>query len=207
MRFQQRLAVGLALAMPVLFFHAQVQADWPISNLLHHRHGDCDVKQSVVRLPAQEIRIETSQPRVIVNQGAGYSRMRGGYFAGSNAAYMPVVQGPFFATVLPMQGMTLNGAAPAPVGSPMLDAIHAMENQHLQFAKSAAGMQKEIELTNQAAQRVSERLAATVKGANSGSADPTSVQSQLDTMSKRLDAIERLLIIHDNALKTVVPKN
>lgn len=205
MRFPKSLTIGLALAIPVVLLHSRVQADGPIANLLHLHHGDCDAKQSVVRLPAQEIRIETTQPRVIVNQGTGYSRMRGGYLAQNNAAFMPMVQGPFVATVLPMTSMTCGNSGS---GSAALDAIQAMQIHHLNFAKQQAALQKEVEITNQLAREAADRLAATLKASSPPSADSASVANQLQCITNRLDSIEKLLKYHDNAIqKLPLPKN
>ena len=197
MRFRHTVAFGLVLALPILCLQFRAESSDGILNRLHH-HNDCgDAKQTVVQLPAQEIRVETTAPRVTV----GHSRVRG--FIPTAPAFMPIVGGPFVATVLPMNGLSVGGGG---TGSAMLDSIHAMEAQHLQFAKHQAGLQKEIEITNQAALRVSEKLAATLKTSVAGSIDTTQLDAQLKTISGRLDAIERLLVIHDNILKDIAPK-
>jgi hypothetical protein len=196
MRFKPTMAFGLALALPVLFVPARVESNDGILRRVHQHCDSGSCPATVVQLPAQQIRIETAAPRVVV----GSSRhLRG--FMPAGPMFMPVTSGPFVATIFGVNGTGTTGT-----GSPMLDSIHAMEAQHMQFAKQQASLQKEIELTNQAAQRVSERLAATLKSSPScptPTPTPADVDARLKGINDRLDAIERLLIIHDNILKDI----
>src|SRR5207249_4948418 len=63
----------------------------------HRCHsGDC-VQQDVVRLPAQEVRVETTRPRVIVHETAVTERVRHGR---ALVGVQPAV--PFLATPAPV---------------------------------------------------------------------------------------------------------
>ena len=204
MRLKHTLALGFVLAVPVFLNPWRLDASDGILSRLHH-HGDCDAKQTVVRLPAQEIRVETTRPNIVVNERSshGSGRVRG--FMPHAPAFMPTVSGPFVATFLPMHGgLTFGGGGNA--GSPALDALHALEHQHLQFAKHQAGLKTEMEITNQAALRVSEKLSSTLKSSGGSTADTSDLQSKLADINRRLDGIERLLIIHDDLLKKANPK-
>ena len=159
----------------------------------HGQQGDCEAKQTVVRLPAQEIRVETAAPRVVVGAAAvGHHRVRGyAPLAAGFVPFAPVAAGPFVATFVPAGGLTFG--APQ-VGSPALDAIHTLERQHLEFVKHKAALKAEMDHVEAAYKRVHAGLAAPV-------GDSSSLQKSLDDLTKRVSDIERLLVIHDNVLQ------
>src|SRR5437667_189651 len=119
MRFTYILAAGLLLAAPIWLTGMRAEAEGPLK---HHLHGDCPTEKSVVRLPGQEIRIETTKPRVIVHQAPSVSRARGLFLA--SPAFMPVAHGPFVAHF--PAGVTFHAAAfgaSGSAGSSALDAV------------------------------------------------------------------------------------
>jgi hypothetical protein len=187
----------LTLAFLLSAFRVEAQG------LLHrHGHGDCDnAQQTTVTLPAQQIRIQTARPQVIVNDvsGGGHHLRARGYFP--TAGMMPMVNSPFvatFATGMTFHPATVGFGAPTG-GSTALDAIHALERQHLEFVKHKAALKAEMEHTDKAIQRVQGSISASLQ--SSGSSDLSEVNANLQKLSNRLDAIEKLLIIHDNLLK------
>src|SRR5437773_2567993 len=95
MRFKLTVARGLIFALAATIPAAQASADGlNLGSFFSHFHHQnyCDAKQSVVRLPAQEIRIETAAPRVIVGSA---TRVHGhsGFRPVAQMAFMPVASG------------------------------------------------------------------------------------------------------------------
>ena len=189
MRIQHMLAFGLVLSLPILCAQVRVEADGPLKR---HHQGNCPAEQnSVIRLPAQTIRIETTKPRVVVNEISSPSRLRG-YFPGHTA--MPFTSGPFVATIL-SPGALQSGTG---TGSSALDAVHALERQALEFSRHKAAMQAEMSHVDKAQQRIVGNLTS---GAQPVVSDAAQLKTAIENLSKRVSDIERLLIIHDNLLK------
>src|SRR5439155_27083524 len=140
------------------------------------------------RIPGQEIQIVTARPRVVV--GDASVRMRGYFPAGH--AFMPVGHGPFVASFVPMPGTF--GCAPTTAGSSALDAVHALERHHLEFARQKASLQAEMDHVDRAFRRV--QSGVTASGPTNVS-DAAQLQKTLDELTRRVSDIERLLIIHD----------
>ncbi len=154
-----------------------------------------------MRLPAQEIRVETAAPRVVVGDLAvhrtrGY--VAGHHFATFGQTFAPVGNGPFVATFLPMHGMTFGTSTSA--GSAALDAVHALDRQTLEFSKQKASLKAEMDHVEGAYKRIQSTLTASVADTS------PSLQKSLDDLTKRVSDIEKLLIIHDNILQKVAPK-
>ena len=107
MRLRFASALGMLLAIGIA--PGALANDGILARLHRHGHGDCEANASVVHLPAQQIRIETSRPRVIVNEFSGTPRGRG-YFPGH--AFAPLAGGPFVATFVPHNfGVTTFGSS------------------------------------------------------------------------------------------------
>src|SRR5688500_7182261 len=118
MRPKTLLTVGLLLSLPILSAQGRLEADGLLKFHRHHHHdhGNASADTSTtVRLPAQNIRIETASPRVIVNELSHHRHHRA---RGVLAA--PMMQAPFVATFLPM---TATGGSQNLVSSG-LDAVH-----------------------------------------------------------------------------------
>src|SRR5207245_889339 len=126
----------------------------------------------------------TAAPRVVVGAPAhrvrGYAPLAAGFVP--VGAFAPVAHGPFVATFLPAGGLTVG----APAGSSALDAVHALERQHLEFAKHKAALRAEIDHVEAAYKRVHAGLTAP-------SGDSSSLQKSLDELTKRVSDIEKLL--------------
>lgn len=195
MRPKHILAAGLLFGLP---FAAgpRLEADGLLKRHLHH--GDAD-QSTTVRLPAQNIRIETTSPRVFVNQSAGHHRARG--FVSAGPAFLPVSNAPFVATFLPM---TVNpGGAQNLASSNALDAVHALERQHLEVARQKAALAAEMNLLDRTAQRVHSNITASGSASFTGqSTSSDDVRKAIEDLSKRISDVERLLIVHDNILKS-----
>jgi hypothetical protein len=185
MRFTHMFAFGLLLALPVFFIQFRVESNDGILSRLHY-HADCEAKQTVVRLPAQEIRIDAPAPRVTV----GSHRTRG--FMPTGPAFMPVVGGPFVATILPLSTVT-----PTAPGNPALRALHDLEAQAGDAAAAVAAHKAHMDHLNAVHKRIQANLSTTFGASTS----ETSLQKSLDDLTKRVSDIERLLIVHDNILK------
>jgi hypothetical protein len=201
MRFKQMLAAGLVLALPVLITSMRVEADDLFPRLHHHR--DCAADQTVVKLPAQEIRVETMRPRVVVNEVAPSHRMRGFFPQGQAVMPMvPMMHGPLVATVMPMtlhSGAMLGVSNPqCSTGSSMLEHAQALERQAAALSQARAARQAEDDVAAQALLRIQGHLNKLAQPA------PTVKTSDTD-IATRLDRIEKLLITHDNILQKVAP--
>lgn len=204
MRFKHMLAAGLMLTLPLLLTGTRVEADGPLLSKLHH-HGDCKVESSVVRLPAQEIRVETSAPRIVVNEGLRSSARVRGFFPAQPVVGVPMVAAPIVGHFMPVQlhsGVSFGHTTQVSAGSSALEAVHALERQHLEFSKHKAALNAEMEHVNKTMQRVQGHLSTSLQASASGSsADLSTVIDKLGQLSDRMSAVEKLLIIHDHILK------
>jgi len=193
MRPVKRLAIGLMLTLP-LATGARLDADGLLKRHLHH--GDDD-QSTTVRLPAQNIRVETASPRVVVSQHAGHFRGRGVSYG---PAFVPTGSGPFVATFLPMTVQP--GVVQSHASSSALDAVHALERQHLEVVRQKAALAAEMNLLDRTAQRVSANITASSSASFTGqAASMDEVRKALEDLSRRISDVERLLIVHDNLLK------
>ncbi len=193
----------MLLSLPILVLGLRSEAnDGILKRLLHH--GDSAANATVVKIPAQEIRIETTKPNVIVNNVTG-SGNRGGSVPGSGRVTTRGAarggpndgrDGPFIATILTGHG---SFGSPAPsAGNQAMRAILEMELQAAEVAKHRAAHKAEMEELDRMHQRVRGGLTG---GGAAPSADVTELKASIDSLNKRLSDIERLLIIHDNILK------
>lgn len=196
MRPKYFLTAALLLGLPFAAAGTRLEADGLLKR--HHHHGDGHAELSTtVRLPAQNIRIETASPRVVVSQGGGHHHHRARGFA-----YAPAFVGPsnFVATILPM---TINtGGAQNLAGSNALEAIQALERQQFEVTRQKAALAAEMQLLDRTAQRISSNITASGSASFTGQATSTDdVRKALEDLSKRISDVERLLIVHDNILK------
>lgn len=211
MRFKQALATGVLLMLPALIAGRLGANDGILRRI--HRHGDCPANQSVVRLPAQEIRIETTRPRVIVNEGVP-GRTRGNF--GGGHGFAPFAQGPVFATFLPVTpqltgggGFGFSGSGAPSSAHNAIRAMHELELQAGEVNRMRAAHKADMDHLDRIQQRVQAGLAATFptpngNGATSGS-DVAQIKASIDALTKRVSDIEKLLIIHDNILQANNP--
>ena len=192
-------AAGLLVALAVGFAPARAAADWPILDRLH-QHGNCPKdQQETIRIPGREIRIITAKPQVIVSDAS--PRLRGFFPANGNA--MTFGQGPFIATLMPMNlqgGATFGtcGAQPS-AASAALRALHEMEIHAGEIAAMRAAQKAQMDHLDAVQKRVQASMSASF-GAGSSS-DSADLQKTLQSLDKRISDIERLLIVHDNLLK------
>ena len=193
MRIPYTLALGLVFASAI---YLRLEANDGILARIH-RHGDCDAKPSVVRLPAQEIRIETTKPRVIVNEFSAPPRGRA-FFPAAHG-FMPFASGPFVATFVPM---TTTGGTPfgSPTSHSALRSLHEMEIHAGEVAKMRAAHKAEMEHLDRVHQRVFSGMASSFQASGSAS-DLAQLKKSVDDLANRVNNIEKLLIIHDNLLK------
>jgi len=199
MRPVHTLAFGLILSLPFASGGSRLAADGLLKRH-HHHHGDDHAEQSTtVRLPAQNIRIETASPRVVVGQVGGHHHRGRGFAYGP--AFAPVGPSNFVATFLPM---TVNpGVSQNLATSSALEAVHALERQHLEVTRHKAALAAEMNLLDRTAQRVSASITASGSASFTGQATSADdVRKALEDLSKRVSDIERLLIVHDNILKS-----
>lgn len=184
-------ALGLVLALPIA-----CSADGVILKRIHAHGGDCQADKQIVRVPAQDIHIVTARPRVVVGESA--VRTRGFYHA---PLFAPVASGPFVATFMPANF----GGPQTTVGNSALDAAHALERHHLEFARQKASLQAEMDHVDKAFRRI--QVGVTSSGQGGGSmSDAAQLQKALEDLTRRVSDIERLLIIHDNILKEKTEK-
>jgi hypothetical protein len=200
MRFKHTLTVGLLLAVPGLVVEPRVAAGWPLCG-----SKDCASQDTTVRLPAQEIRIETTRPRVIVNEGPALGRSRSfavGVPMGYGAPFMPMMSGQPFVASIYVPATSGFGSGPT-ASSSTLRALHELENQTLEVARQKAILKAETDHINMVHKRITSALSATLQSSDGGTADTTQLQKSIDDLSKRISDVERLLLIHDNAIKNV----
>jgi hypothetical protein len=204
MRCKHVSAIGLLLALPVLCAGLRVDAGGPLCG-----HADCPSQDTTVRLPAQEIRIETSRPRVVVNEVQTIGRARHGFAyaagfpMGYGPAFMPMPAGqPFVASFYVPANTTPDSRGSAASGT--VRALQDLEAQAFEVARQKAILKAETDHVNMMHKRISASLAASLQGADNGPTDTTSLQKSIDDLSKRISDVERLLLIHDNALKDVL---
>jgi hypothetical protein len=195
MRFKHALAAGLVLSLPLVMAAPALPGE--ILGRLFHWHADCPADQTVVRVPAQEIRVETTRPRVVVNEVAAGPRLRHGAVM---AGYpMPLMYAqPYVATIYAPMALAL----PAPPNNGgALRAVHDLEAQALEVAKQRAAYQAEMATLNQVHKRIMANLGASSLAADPVPADTNQLKTAIDNLTKRVSDVERLLIIHDNAIK------
>lgn len=193
MQMKYLLTAGAVVTLCWTFAQPRGEAS---GGLFSRHHGDCDAHTNTVKLPAQNIRIETSRPRVIVQDVSG-PRLRHQTFV----PVAPFVQAqPIVATFLAPQGFT---AEPRSVtGSSALSAAHALELQALEVAKARAAHLAEMTALERTHQRIMANLNASANAtASPVTSDLGKLTAEIEKLSQRISDIERLLIIHDNILK------
>ncbi len=203
MRFKHTLAVGVVLALPVLVLGTRLEAD---GILKRHHHADSSAaEQSVVRLPAQEIRIETTKPRVIVNQGSS-ARLRG--FLPPGQAF---VAAPMVGTIVAPGALHFGGTSAFTFGSTSsasnstMDLAHAIERHAAEISASRAHRLAIQSAEDAALQRLSGHISRLTTGpaadTKASTSDTAQLKKAVEDLSNRISAIEKLLIIHDDILK------
>lgn len=162
--------------------------------LFSRHHGDCDANASTVRLPAQHIRIETSRPRVVVQESSA--------FRSHHRAFVPMVglmqAQPIVASFLvapqESRGFSTSNA---------LQAAHNLELQALEVARVRAAQEAEAAAMNLVHQRIMANFSkpGQVTSPAASTAELTQIKTEIEKLAKRIDHIEQLLIIHDEELK------
>lgn len=196
MRCKYTLALGVVFALPIVLLGTRADADGLLKRH-HHQQDNGAADQTVVRLPAQEIRVETTRPRVTVHQSVAPARFRGYYPAGQ-----PFMAAPFVATIVAPGALQFGGATTA--GSSTMDLAHALERQAADIAAARAhrqAIQAAEEAALQRAQAQIAKLSAGAADVKTTTTDSAQLKKAIEDLSGRLSAIEKLLIIHDDMLK------
>lgn len=195
------LRLGLFLVVPMLYSGPRAEAGDGLFSGLHH--GSCDDQKTTVRLPAQQIQIVTTRPQVVVNSAVAGPRYR--TYLPAAQGFMPMFNMPMVATVLPLGGVPA-GNASISAGNGALDAIHALDRQHMEFAAQKAVFDAQRDIVNKAYQRFHASLTApaatpAATPAPTTGVDPAQLQKALDNLASRIDRIETLLLLHDKMLQ------
>jgi hypothetical protein len=157
------------------------------------KHKDCNTE--VVNLPAQHVVVETTRPRVIVQDTVRTDRL----IAGA-APYVATI---YTAAALPLVGMPMTTGASGldyrrTGASAALDSLHELEHQAVEIAKMQAAHQLEL----QASQRVYDRVAAlSASFAATPKASDADIRTELQKLTQRVDNLEKLVTIHNEAMK------
>jgi hypothetical protein len=160
-------------------------------------HKDCNTE--VVNLPAQQVVVETSRPRVIMQETV-------------RTHQVGVAAAPFVATIYAPMAMpvaSFGTVGLANVGGPTtldtstaLSSLHNLEQQAVGIAKLRAAHEMEL----QAAQRVYERIGALSQGLGTSTTKATDIAAELQKLTQRVDNLEKLVTIHDQALRANLPR-
>jgi hypothetical protein len=209
MRIRVLISVlSVALAVPVMPVHADGILD------CLHRHdcpSDCP-QQTVVRLPSQEIQIQTMRPQVIVNEVAPVRHHRAAVAAvpvpmmfAQPVFAQPMVAQPMVATFLTpgVQGV----AAPAS-GNSAFRAYQDLVSQQFEVVSERARMKAQMDFLDATHKQIVQNLNASANVGSSGmsSSDVATLQKSIDDLSTRCGNIEKLLQIHDRILQEQVKK-
>lgn len=195
--------VGVLLLLAGAGFVVNAEAS---GGLFSRHHADCETNHSVVRLPAQQIRVETSRPRVVVQES---SHLRGRFAVG--APMIPFVPtGPIVASFLvPPIHQDVRSSA-----SSVLRAAQDLEAQAFEVARLRAAHQAEINALDQVHQRISgsiQKLSTPMSvappSAGASSAEINQLIAEIEKLSKRISDIEKLLLIHDDQIKEINSRN
>jgi hypothetical protein len=199
-----RLAVTCLVVLPAAAIPAR--AGEFLHNLFHGSKGCCAETQRIT-LPAQQVEVVAEQPRVVVREMGVRSIHRtaavGAVPVGT--VYMPMA---FQVPAVSMMG-AFNSAPVHEVteSANPLEVAHRAEVMALRSEQARA----ELQATVAAHQRVLQRIAAGPAPSPNGSDISSSVEQRLNQLSSdltqltnRVSSVERLLIIHDNVLKTKV---
>jgi len=167
----------------------------------HRCKKDCDTgcNAQVVKLPPQQIAVESVQPRVVVRE----SRLQ--VAPAFQVAPAPVVATIFTPVTLPLPGALTAADTRIEEHSAALLATHEAEHHVLAVAKARAAQKMDLEYTN----RVHQRMLAALQDVADDSAakvqvDKTSkaeIQAQLTSIANRITELEKLVILHDEVLK------
>jgi hypothetical protein len=172
-------------------------------------HGDC-AQQDVVRLPAQEIRVETTRPRVIVHETAVRERVHGGRAVAPVVPFMaaPPVVATFYTPVVPIPETRFQETRIQETriseGSAAFRAAQDLELQAMEAAKLRAAQRAELFHTDRLYQRLASSLCGPGQEGGGSAADLANLKAAIDQLARRLENVERLVITHDNALKDLV---
>ncbi len=201
MRFRRNLCLGVSLLLVVVAFSLKAEAS---GGLFSRHHGDCDANHSVVRLPAQQIRVETARPRIVVQESHFASRGRFA-FGASGVPFVPT--GPIVASFLVPPTVNQEARSSA---SNVLRAAQDLEAQAFEVNRLRAAHQAEINALDQVHQRIAgsiQRLSAPPPAASAPpaagatSTEISNLTAEIEKLSKRISDVERLLLIHDDLLE------
>ena len=195
---------GLVVLSLSLVVTAQAEAgDW-----FRRGHGDCN--KEVVRLPAQEIRVETSRPRVIVSETRHEHVRVGRALPSVPIAPMGPVVATFFAPVSPVPVTHFSGFERAETYAPDRSAFRAMQDLELQameVARLQAAHRAEVEAMNRMQQRVASSMTASFAGIDHRAPpDQTALREEISKLAQRVTNLEKTVLTHDNLLKEKMAK-
>jgi hypothetical protein len=148
----------------------------------------CGTPAQVIQLPAQNIVVETSRPRVHLEDTTPTVGKHG-----KRARF----DTPFVATILAPVGPAPSGADRAPDS---LSLAHQVEYNLMLLHRAQAAQEAERQATQRALDRVSTALRDT---APAGGGDP-SLAAQIKNLNDRLDRLEKLVKIQGAVLKEQV---
>jgi hypothetical protein len=181
----------LAFALACGLTQTAQAGDW-----LFHKCQQSDCCDTTVKLPAQKVVVETAAPRVTVQETTRSVR---GVTPVIGTVYMPMA--------MPMMGLGTGqkDADVQPDDNP-LRGVHAAELAQLRHARALAIAKADLE----AAQRVLDRMNTSdcpkpppepIKPPTDMSQRIKAVGDKIDKIADRLNAIEKLSLIHDNYLR------
>jgi hypothetical protein len=184
--------------MPRLATFATVLAVFGLSGVgaasagefLHHPLLNCGNPAQVVQLPAQNIVVETTRPRIVLQDTAPVGKH----------GKVARVETPFVATILapvaPMPPADARAADPT-----NLALAHQVEYSLMLLHRAQAAQEAERQATQRALDRVSQALRDT--GVSPGG-DPSSLAAQVKNLNERMDRLEKLVKIQSEVLRQQV---
>jgi hypothetical protein len=190
---------------------------------------DSDCNTEVVKIPGHQIVVETARPQVVVNE-ARVAKPRKVVTTTVQAPVMtaaPMMAAPMVATIFTPMALPAVHAAPltaAPCAEKSaLDAVHAMEANHLEIRKLQAARDLELQHANMALKRMSDSIQSSLSGTKlSANGDSSDIRTQLAAEVNRLNAaisgtndrstrleglikeLQQLVIVHDEVIKKKV---
>jgi hypothetical protein len=172
-----------------------------------------DCATEVVKLPAQQIVVEATRPRVVVNE----TRVEKVGVARVGAVPLmtaPVVAAaPVVATIYTPAavGVAPVGAdVPVPERSAQLTHLHEAEHHALQAAKHRAALEVERQRLDATYKRLGAILGEAAEPCKpcdkKTPSDIQAINEELRKLNEKLTNLERLVHTHDNAFRTILPE-
>jgi hypothetical protein len=169
-------------------------------DLFHRSHGDCNAQ--TVQIPAQQVVVETSRPRVVVQDTRPLRVSAAPAMVASFFVPMPMNLG----AVGLASSSNFEERASIPLDFSALDAAHELERSQARVTAHLAIQEAQRQHIAGVMERVRASAAAAIPPAAAARTSTSStccddLKTQLDNLNNRVERLELLVLTHDKAMR------